>query len=394
MADSGELDLMTDFLTHSQGRGTVKQWKKDGSIVVWPHGGKVRWRACIRIPFLDKDEESFDMVTTLRYICCEPWNSLKYRRREGWEAERDPVLKWLQAIKENSRIPDDREVLMVGSGRDAVVVYAGDLRKVRGHNWKSTLEPKVEYVIPAVPHENPEPVVFIETQSLGERYRDTLKERIEELGNEDGDIVRNPAPVKFRYKAENPPPTKYSAQMATSERYMMTDAVRQQLDRTPADLSRYTQPGDVQKARRAIIAGMKAASMDDVVGNVDDFVNQFFPASNHVDADVELPRRDNGERQREERPVAEGVRRAQRQREQSDEPGVGSDERTRSHLPSDVRGAVEDRVAEGAAASPARGESSRIRVECPHCLKIVRVHKANPVCPECDAPFDEDQIPF
>lgn len=287
---------LDDFLDHSAGGGSrgnfLKNWRKpkDGSepkIIVWLHLavglGFARWahnwpRIVVRE---DRDTgEARREVWGGTWVCHESELVLRKQRFRDDDDKREvppvvcPLCKTIEVVRDMVNEGDldwtdpifrfagtDREhdtVIRAGgiynafSRRDLTVEEKGELRKAGirpSEAWRENAIARCQYTFAIVDHDHPEEGVQItdEAEALGNAMKRVLRDKIEEIGREKGNPLRNPYPFLWEYREAESFEKKYRVVPKTA--IECTEEVRALISGDPPDLSGHLKPGNIATLR-------------------------------------------------------------------------------------------------------------------------------------------------
>lgn len=284
---------LDEFLDHSAGSGMrgnfLKNWRKGEppKIVVWLHLGvglgHARWshnwpRVVVRE---DRDTgEARKEVWGGQWVCHEREFVLRkqrYRNDDG-SREVEPVicplcrtievihklvregdLDWLEPVfrfrgsgKEHDTIIRAGGIYNAYSRRDLTKKEKGELREagVRpSEAWRENATARCQYTFAIVNNDNPEDGVQItdEAEALGNAMKRVLKDKIEEVGREDGNPLRKPYPFLWEYRATEDFEKKYRVVPKTG--IELTDEIAELIGGATPDLSSHLSPGNITTLR-------------------------------------------------------------------------------------------------------------------------------------------------
>ena len=268
---------LEDFLNHGSDSGGkrkfMKNWKKDGSIVVW-----VSTRAQIAYPswnhpfqFLDtvedEDGKEKEILRFNRFVSPDAeivHKSQYFRDKETDRLQVPPLLDPFLLLREWLRFeceePLDAVVFEWENPKNGERTQwrRGNLAKLvekSRDTWNHTLDTKLEYLMVVVDDDHPEegPQIVRNPKLLGDKMKDAIRQEIESNGD-DGNPLLKPYAFKWIYDAKTKNPMEsYRAFRFNKSR--LTDAVREAITATEfPDPSQDTRPraGDKAKIRAAM----------------------------------------------------------------------------------------------------------------------------------------------
>lgn len=259
-----------DFLNHdSRGaEGTfLKNWKDAGSVVVWLHTrSKIHPRHVHQFPYVDKVEDRETqavkrVLRSLRFGCWESEQVLAKRyKRDDVTGERElppdvcPGCLLLEALVVDKKLPGDA-VVFSAEARDRdgnpvkVALVKGYLTgafKKTSQSWKQDIGVRDTWLCTVVQDGHPEygPKVSEIPTSLAESIRREIKKQMDSLGVDDGNPLKNPYALKWRYNKEAKSPRDYYEAYRFAQA-KLTEEVRLQIVVTdPPDISQYARRGN------------------------------------------------------------------------------------------------------------------------------------------------------
>lgn len=279
---------LSEFLTHGESGGRqkfLKNWKDEGSIVVWLHTrasiAYPRWSH----PFIEygtfKHKETGEEIPTLRFPRfvsqdSEVVHQSQYFRDESDRLQippiLDPFLKLREWLRTECTHPYETVVFRwvhpnPAPGRSAVIEWKrGNLARLVEKNqvtYSHTLDTKLEYFFVVVNDAEPgEGAQIVQVSKLlGSKMQEELKQQMKSNGVEEGNPLVRPYAFIWEYNKTATPMKTYTAYRYNQA--MMTPEIREAItsgdfpDPTPN-----TKPRAGDKLR--IRAAMEAAAQIDL----------------------------------------------------------------------------------------------------------------------------------
>lgn len=284
---------LDDFLEHSAGGGTrgnfLKNWRKSepAKIIVWLHLsvglGFARWAHNWPRTVIREDRDTGKARREIwggTWVCHENELVLRKQRFRDENDERElppvvcPLCKTIEVVRRMVREGEidwtepvfrfrgddsERDMIIRAGGiynafsrRDLTAAEKGELRRAGirpSEAWRENAIARCQYTFAVVDQENPEDGVQItdEAEALGNALKRVLRDKIEEIGREKGNPLRNPYPFLWEYRADEPFEKKYRVVPKTT--IELTDEIRELISGEPPDLSGHLKPGNVATLR-------------------------------------------------------------------------------------------------------------------------------------------------
>lgn len=244
MSEALSFDDFLDHSTRASGSGFLKNWKEDGSIIIWLHPKAPvysLWSHTFnRIgDFEDDDGNSAKAIRMLRYNCLEKEVLLKkqnWRDRKTDEREMPPVIcphckavEWVREQVATGKMLASQPLFRFDPGEDAfgdqepMTVYAGGFCKWFGRKnlsagdrtqmrktgikeseqFKQNGFANQRYILCAASDSDPDGgwIVAMEGSSLGSKLQKAIKDEVKRAGGDKsiGDPRYNPYPFELTY---------------------------------------------------------------------------------------------------------------------------------------------------------------------------------------------------
>lgn len=284
---------LDEFLGHSAGSVTrgnfLKKWRKGDppKILVWLHLsiglGFARWshnwpRIVVREDrdtgeprrevwggqwvchenelvlrkqrFRDDDDER--EVPPVTCPMCLAIEAVRRMVREGELDWTTPIFKFKGSDSEHDTVIHAGGIYNAFGRRDLSVEEKGELRKAGirpSEAWRENATARCQYTFAIVDNDHPEDGVQItdEAEALGNAMKSVLRDKLEEVGIEKGNPLRNPYPFLWEYREAESFEKKYRVVPKTM--IECTDEIRELISAPPPDLSSHLAPGNIATLR-------------------------------------------------------------------------------------------------------------------------------------------------
>lgn len=293
-----ELDF-DEFLDHSgtaSGGGFLKNWKEDGSIVIWLHPkSKIHSRWGHRFPTVVV-KEGVEEIKSGRFNCLEAESVNKksrFRHRDGsreYPPEVCPhclLVEWIREQVDSGELSWTDKVFHFEDDADEVDIHAGGITNLFSKREKTTEEkkelkragikltesfkesglPGMDYVFCMVSHTDPGDgcVIATEKQSIGKKLQKVVKDRMDEFVEEGedrnlGHPLLNPYAFKLSFDDNKDFSDKYD--VLARPKIEITPEIQKVFDEDPPEVSRLVALPDVNDLRAQRIAMEEAACID------------------------------------------------------------------------------------------------------------------------------------
>jgi len=182
------------------GTGDIISWKDDGKIIGFIHPKGFFPRKTYWLSFMRENEEEEMELIRQPFVC------------PGIE-NRCPICELREFLKEHSEIEDDETIYEVGKKKKKVEIMKGDALGLKDFSWRLSLIPNKEYLFGFVDVDNDEAGVgiIIASAGLGRAVSNCMESRMDDVGDEKGDPLKNPYAIKLRFKEKETPANKYKA---------------------------------------------------------------------------------------------------------------------------------------------------------------------------------------
>lgn len=324
----------------------------------------------LKILTLDRDDEKYTRSFADPFLILREWLR--------WEVDRkrlsteEVVFEWQN--------PKERELIRWEAG------HLSGLEKRGERNWSASLDTKNEYVFVVVPEVNPEkPLIFQETQLIGDAIRKVIKEQIESDGDEGDPLGAKPYAFKVKYDAdEKSPMKKYTALRYNQAKYR--DEIYELINS-----EEYPDPAEQVKFHRDDLTKIRAAF--EAAAQIDLPLDQIFDPDPEVRRLILIGEYDQG------RSTKASPRGDTQRQEPQDAPRTGARPPATPGAAKPARGAAPPQGGAQAPAAPGRRLKAPPAekpvepetVPCDRCGK--QMDPKASVCPHCGAEYEVDGEP-
>lgn len=295
-----ELDFGSEFLDHTaqaRGSGYLKNWKEDGSIVVWVHPEAPvysLWSHSWHRHTVEKDKETdeeFANIRGMRVNCLEPESILKKQRWRDDNDEREvppaicphcKVVEWVRSQVIAGELEWSTPIFKFDLQDDnplageEVVIYAGgfcglfqkrnltrdeqaQVRKAGVKLSEAYMQngyPRQQYVMAVASEADLDAgwVIAIEGQTLGDKMKKCIRDEIKRCGGdiEQGHPKYNPYPFEWTYDENKEFSDKYD--VVALSRMRPKEKVRTLLESDHPDFNRIVAPPKLGSLRKSMEA--------------------------------------------------------------------------------------------------------------------------------------------
>jgi len=224
------------------GSGDILTWKEDGKIVGFIHPNGFFPRRTYWLSFMKENDKEEMELARAPFVC------------PGIE-NRCPICELREFLKENADIEDDETIYEVGEKKKKVEIMKGDALGIKDFDWKLSLIPNKEFLFGFVDAENAEGGlgIIIASAGLGRAISNCMESRMDDVGEEEGDPLKNPYAMKLVFKEKETPANKYKAFHNDAE---LTDEIKELLEGSGPSLDNLIAPNTPREIWNIIEDGL------------------------------------------------------------------------------------------------------------------------------------------
>lgn len=236
--------------------GEILNWKEDGKITGFIHPSGFFPRLSYWLSIVDEEEQKKNKKVT------------KIIRRPFICPGIDkgcPVCELREFLKDKEDIEDDEVIFAIGSGKYRVEITKGDALGMKDFNWKLSLRPNKEFLFGFIDSDNVEGEVAIVISSAGlaRAISNCIESVMDDKGDEEGDLLKNPWAIKLKYKEKAIPAQKFEAYPADVE---ITDDIQELLDGDGPNLDNLTRANTPAEIWEALKDGIEVSFKPSFLG--------------------------------------------------------------------------------------------------------------------------------